>query len=359
MRKINLLFICLSLFILITSCSLGGTTITHTITFDTDGGTIIEPITLIVGTPINVPEEPVKDGYLFLDWDKQIPQVMPDYDLIVKATYAKITLDLEYNYDEKTNSYSVAKYNGTEENIVITKTYKEAFVTSIDKEAFKDNESIKSVIMPNTITKIEDEAFMMCNNLQSVTLSKNLEVIGNYAFYGCCFSDVLMPIGLTIINDYAFGSCHNLDSIIIPSTVTNLGIGTFSDCFNLTEITLSPVVEILEEMLFAECDKLKSVIIPEGIKTIDSNVFYECNNLEMIVLPSSVIEIKELAVNSCTNIKLIYIPRQVEIIRDSAFCNCPKLNIYCEIEEMPTSWEIDWNIDDVKVVWGYNIKENV
>ena len=112
-------------------------------------------------------------------------------------------------------------------------------------------------------------------------------------------------------------------------------------------------------MLFAVCDKLKSVIIPEGIKTIDSNVFYECNNLEMIVLPSSVIEIKELAVNSCTNIKLIYIPRQVEIIRDSAFCNCPKLNIYCEIEEMPTSWEIDWNIDDVKVVWGYNIKENV
>ena len=59
----------------------------YTITFDTDGGTEIKPITLDYGTPITAPEAPTKDGYTFKEWSPALPETMPAEDMIVKAIY--------------------------------------------------------------------------------------------------------------------------------------------------------------------------------------------------------------------------------------------------------------------------------
>ena len=45
--------------------------VTHngfTITFDTNGGSHIEPVTAMHSDPVTVPEEPVKEGYRFTGW---------------------------------------------------------------------------------------------------------------------------------------------------------------------------------------------------------------------------------------------------------------------------------------------------
>ena len=59
----------------------------YTITFDTDGGSMIEPITLDYGTVITAPEAPTKDGYTFKEWSPALPETMPAEDMIVKAIY--------------------------------------------------------------------------------------------------------------------------------------------------------------------------------------------------------------------------------------------------------------------------------
>lgn len=63
-----------------------------TITFDTDGGTEIAPITLEVGAAITLPTNPVKEGYNFIGWSPEIPETMPDEDITVVAIYEKIEI---------------------------------------------------------------------------------------------------------------------------------------------------------------------------------------------------------------------------------------------------------------------------
>ena len=65
-------------------------------------------------------------------------------------------------------------------------------------------ESLKSIVIPDSVETIEDSAFEYCRNLESVTLPKNLKKIGGSAFYRC-----------------------NLQKIVIPESVTTIGWGAF------------------------------------------------------------------------------------------------------------------------------------
>lgn len=59
----------------------------YTITFDTDGGSEIVPITQDYNTAITAPSNPTKNGYTFAGWDKEIPETMPAEDITIKALW--------------------------------------------------------------------------------------------------------------------------------------------------------------------------------------------------------------------------------------------------------------------------------
>ena len=59
----------------------------YTITFDTNGGSEITPITQDYGTKITVPDNPTRKGYTFKGWDKEIPETMPAENITVKAQW--------------------------------------------------------------------------------------------------------------------------------------------------------------------------------------------------------------------------------------------------------------------------------
>ncbi|WP_337591390.1 InlB B-repeat-containing protein [Vescimonas sp.] len=60
---------------------------TYTITFDTAGGSEIAPITQDYGTVITAPEAPTREGYTFIGWDKAIPTTMPAENMTVTAQW--------------------------------------------------------------------------------------------------------------------------------------------------------------------------------------------------------------------------------------------------------------------------------
>lgn len=78
---------------------------------------------------------------------------------------------------------------GSESNIIIPNkvkidkiTYK---VTSIAKNAFKNNKNLKKITISGNITKINANAFRGCTNLKTITIkSKNLSTVGKNAFKG-------------------------------------------------------------------------------------------------------------------------------------------------------------------------------
>ena len=59
----------------------------YTITFDTAGGSDIAPITQDYGTNITAPADPTREGYTFIGWDKAIPTTMPAENITVTAQW--------------------------------------------------------------------------------------------------------------------------------------------------------------------------------------------------------------------------------------------------------------------------------
>ena len=59
----------------------------YTITFDTAGGSEIAPITQDYGTNITAPADPTREGYTFIGWDKAIPTTMPAENITVTAQW--------------------------------------------------------------------------------------------------------------------------------------------------------------------------------------------------------------------------------------------------------------------------------
>ena len=59
----------------------------YTITFDTDGGSKIDPITQDYGTQITAPADPTREGYTFMGWEPALPPTMPAENMTIKAQW--------------------------------------------------------------------------------------------------------------------------------------------------------------------------------------------------------------------------------------------------------------------------------
>ncbi len=115
----------------------------------------------------------------------------------------------------------IVEYNGKEENVVIPAELNGYTITGISgwsgkptnshplgviTGAFKNNKTIKTIVIPDTVKYIDDESFYGCTALESVTFGNGVEEIGDYAFENCTsLSKVYIPVSVKKIGAEAFG----------------------------------------------------------------------------------------------------------------------------------------------------------
>ncbi len=151
--------------------------------------------------------------------------------------------------------------------VEIPETYNELPVVEIGTQAFRDNDTIKAIIIPSTVTKILQSAFENCTKLEKVSFKGN---------------GTLKQVGKT-----AFKGCVNLKEINLPSNVSTLQYGAFMGCASLEEIVLPSSLKSVSQFAFSDNTSLKKVTLPKSLKDIQYYAFNGCVNLTTIIYPSS------------------------------------------------------------------------
>jgi len=300
-------------------------------------------------------------------------------DDVTDDTTEEVTGNVTENgltYSIENGEVTVTGYIGTECDVEID-AYIEGYpVTSIGREAFKENTIIRSIIIPETIRQINSYAFYKCVDLESVSFGEGVKTIGSSAFSGCLKLDnIALPDGITKIDISAFfdsGYYRNDDNwedgvlyignyliransgisgdLTLKSTTTLISNDAFSYCTNLTGITIPEGVIGIGSYAFSNCSNLTDISLSEGVRSIGVSAFvntgYYSNreNWEngILYIGSYLIDAEEtvngdVAVKSgttliadyafmrCTGMTSVTLPAEAEYIGSYAFSNCSSL----------------------------------
>ncbi len=102
----------------------------YTITFDTDGGSEVAPITQDYGTPITAPAAPTRTGYTFAGWDRAIPATMPAENMTIKAQWTLERYTISYNLNNGTATGNPDSYTVESDAITLNTPTRPGYIFS-------------------------------------------------------------------------------------------------------------------------------------------------------------------------------------------------------------------------------------
>ena len=136
-------------------------------------------------------------------------------------------------------------------------------IRAIGSTAFYECETLKKVIMPDTVDRIDNSAFQMCTNLETVVFSKNLTNMGADVFARCKnLKNVELPNSLSAIGSNDFYGCISLRTITIPRSVSRILPKAFNKCTNLRSIEFKSLNTQLLPHAFKDCTSIRTIKFP-------------------------------------------------------------------------------------------------
>lgn len=158
-------------------------------------------------------------------------------------------------------------------------------VVRIEKDAFLNCSSLRSIVIPATVSSIVPSAG--CTSLEEISVSgantsytssdgvllsgdaksilwfpmgkrgdyalpATVTAVGPYAFRDCSIEKFVFPAGLTKIGECAFYN-SKVREVVLPSTLKMLPTGVFQKCADLKTVRLGDDVELLSDYVFDGC----------------------------------------------------------------------------------------------------------
>lgn len=104
---------------------------------------------------------------------------------------------------------------------------------------------------------------------------------------------------ITYIPQSTFQSKEKLQEVVIPKSITSIGVNAFNKCYSL-----------------------ESIAIPDSVISIGANAFNYCWELKTIYIGSGLAEIPERLLKDCTNLEILSVSPNNTVFDSRENCNC-------------------------------------
>ncbi len=181
------------------------------------------------------------------------------------------------------------KENQSAPFLMIPSTVDGIAVVSICENAFRSDDAITSVYIPDSVKSLDNRCFLYAKKLTSV-----------------CFLGGNVEIG-----EEAFGGCRKLKSIVIKDGSVSIGKRAFKNSVNVTfgEDTFNHIVSIGEEAFLNIPGNSKGeIVIPDSVVSVGARAFANFNP-QRIVIGASLRDIGDDAFGSLKNLREIVVSK--------------------------------------------------
>ena len=240
----------------------------YMVTFDLDGGTLVEgELEQVVTKGADaVPPKATKEGYYLTGWTNSYEEVSGN--IVTKAIWARpATAGVEFLINDSSNyCIVIGGYPYLNGNLFLPSEHDEKSVIGVADRAFENFVNITFVYIPNGVLSVGEEAFANCTSLKEIEIPESLFVLGNGAFKGCTSLEKITIInGLETISADSFAGCTALTEVVLPESVTRIEAGAFAGCTSLETIIVYGTIEVIEDGAFEGCENvvIKTPILEE------------------------------------------------------------------------------------------------
>ena len=240
-------------------------------------------------------------------------------------------------------------------------------ITKIGSYVFADMDVLTTVQIANTVTALGDGAFYNCGKLTNLQIPDSVTSFGNFVIGGTYGKTQweYNPVEkkLTVTGDGAMGEPYvegstteknasrvpwnryrdRIEEVVIEEGVVNLSTYALHGMTSLTAVTLPSTLEEIGEGSFESCTALTYICIPDSVKTIGHYAFRYCEGLRSIHIPASVTTIGVRAFSDCPYLHEFYFYGDAPEFNDQAIMDSEYITIYYD----GSGWS------DVKALFDY------
>ena len=191
--------------------------------------------------------------------------------------------------------------------------------------AFRGNEGITSLTVPDGVTSLPPYLLSGAGALEEMYLPASLAEMGEFALPtggvlrrvevtegslryrsvdGVLFEgeELILypplhgrsydiPAGTASIRKEAFANCRMLETVSIPRSMTEIAEAAFYSCIALERVSLPITLTKIGRSAFGNCISLSGILLPPGLLTLEGGAFYNCPLLGQVHIPDNVAEI--------------------------------------------------------------------
>lgn len=355
-----------------------------TVTFETYGGTQIEPYRLAEGETIQKPEDPTKDLFTFDGWFADADftaaytfgQKMPAHDVTVYARWtsrqsSRILFDAmggSWGNDENGEPIVLQDIVGTVGSRLklpadpvydgyrfvgwyMQSTYEDLFGSSVFPASsitlyarwqsdpnyayvdfYGNGERIARVPVLKGQKIVDPELFG--EEYVSLGWFKNEALTEPYEF-GVASSNLSLYTsyytkGLTIVSGTVTGYTGEYANVVIPSSyegrsVTMIGENAFAENTNIHTVDLPASVADIEQRAFYRCSYLTDIDISKNVSRLGAYAFFECSRLVSYGDITGVTAIPDGVFLGCKKLPAVTLSENATSIGAQAFADCAAL----------------------------------